>query len=53
MTKKDYESLAAAIRESEATNEAKLPVIREIASRLASENPRFNEARFIAACTKK
>ena len=63
MTKKDYVALAIALKAARINHEVKpgssseLSRLRgteqaalEIADTLASENPRFNRARFLAAC---
>jgi len=61
MTRKDYETIAAAIRKVNEqqkqyeTQFVTLPAIREtaeaIADELGYENPRFDRQKFLAACT--
>lgn len=53
MTKKDFEAIAAAIRAATATTQelsAMEIVAEKIAAYCASTNPRFDTARFLAAC---
>lgn len=56
MTRKDYILLAEAISDSgsnlghDTWDEARKEIARFIADALASDNPRFNRARFMAAC---
>ena len=57
MTKKDYELIAAAVRENaaltrrdDAFKAAVADVAGSLAVALASDNPRFDRARFLAAC---
>lgn len=47
MTRKDFELIASAIRESKATG---TPVEQVFVGKLLSTNPRFNADRFFAAC---
>lgn len=54
MTRKDYELIAATIRRT--TGEGPSPTVvqtivsRAFADALAADNPRFDRARFLAAC---
>ena len=63
MTRKDYVSIASAIRQSRATANAALPArmraqmlqginlaTNELADCLYADNPRFDRGRFYAAC---
>jgi hypothetical protein len=47
MTKKDFELIASAVRASKRNG---VPVESYLAAMLADTNPRFDEARFLAAC---
>lgn len=49
MSRKDFEAIAAALRESRATEE----VVRAMAAHCATTNPRFDKARFIEAATRE
>lgn len=55
MTRKHFELIASTIRNAalptETADAIRYEMAREFASRLASENPRFDAYRFIAACT--
>lgn len=61
MTRKDYETIAAAIRKvnqqqkQSETQFVTLPAIRETAEAIAAElecgNPKFDRRKFLAACT--
>lgn len=50
MTKKDYELIASAIAFSKLYNYSITKTSYELASRLASKNPRFNKEKFLQAC---
>ena len=50
MTKKDYVLLATALREAKITDDTLLAVTYAVSDALKADNPRFNEALFIAAC---
>lgn len=55
MTKKHFQAIATAIRDARALTsplaEAAIDAVAEsIADRLAEDSPRFNRARFLAAC---
>lgn len=59
MTRKDYELIAAALRETRETARKDLhpqaeamweKVCEDIAHHLHCDNPRFNDERFMAAC---
>lgn len=56
MTKKHFEAVASAIRAEyedtygEPAEEAIRSIARKLADVFASENPRFDRARFLAAC---
>jgi hypothetical protein len=54
MSKRDYETIALALRESEAlgklSQKTRAAFVREMADTLASDNPRFDRVRFIRAC---
>ena len=55
MTKKDYEAIAAIIREFQDVNrtvraQLATQVSERLAEYMAADNPRFDRARFLAAC---
>lgn len=57
MTKKNYDAIANAINETMWENKLMDPatimdLIRRLIVVMESDNPRFDRARFIAACTK-
>lgn len=53
MTRKDFELIAATIRTLDRTSErVRVYIAVEFADNLASTNPHFDRARFIAACTE-
>lgn len=51
MTRRDFEFIAATIRNLMLHDDEIEHVARAFADRLAGENPRFDRARFIAACS--
>ena len=52
-TRKDFEALAAAIRESDQDVDAKRRQAEQMSAYLATTNPRFNRHLFIAAAMRQ
>lgn len=50
MTKKDFELIAQTIRQAELRPRCREHLARDFAYNLATTNPRFDRARFVAAC---
>ena len=50
MSRKDFETIAAAVKAAHLDDAARLSVVAELGCRLAETNPRFNYDRFKAAC---
>ena len=50
MTRKDFELIAKAIRESTTNKDKRLFMAEVFASFLSNTNPRFNKDRFLRAC---
>lgn len=52
MTRRHFEAIAKAIRESQAKELDKKIIARELAMVFAEMNPRFDFSRFFEACSK-
>lgn len=50
MTKRDYQLIASVIRETPLHSDCRLAVARALCVALHFDNPRFDPARFLAAC---
>lgn len=50
MTRKDYRLIAQAIADVWCDSTAQLDIAKSVAKALATDNPRFDEGKFLAAC---